>query len=61
MTNFTILPAKKRCSAPPLPKDKGIMREIRTRYLIPVTINRVKKAINDFYTGDTVKYSCKPG
>ncbi|XP_060589944.1 uncharacterized protein LOC132745128 [Ruditapes philippinarum] len=58
LQNVTCEP-KKKCSAPPLPKD--MTREITTRYLIPVTINSVKKAINDFYTGDTVKYSCKPG
>ncbi|XP_060582495.1 complement receptor type 2-like [Ruditapes philippinarum] len=58
LQNVTCEP-KKKCSAPPLPKD--MTREVTTRYLIPVTINNAKKAIHDFYTGDTVKYSCKPG
>ncbi|XP_060563925.1 complement factor B-like isoform X2 [Ruditapes philippinarum] len=59
LQNVTCEP-KKKCSAPPLPKN-NMTREITTSYLMPVTINGVKKAIKDFYTGDTVKYSCKPG
>ncbi|XP_060582452.1 uncharacterized protein LOC132738863, partial [Ruditapes philippinarum] len=51
--------SKTKCSDPPWPKD--MTREVTTRYVMPVPINNDTKAINDFYTGDTVKYSCKTG